>query len=156
MTEVFFLGVTLDICNTSGGIWFDQGEFGRIRNAATRHMEELDHLVKPGDGEKKPLPQQLLCPSCATPLEGYSYLGSSPIMLDTCSGCGGIFVEDGELKKICEFLESRNRPGRRSPMLTPEGEEAYDKLAAETTMNEHRARAVVGVMNELRQFVRYF
>jgi ribosomal protein S27AE len=62
---------------------------------ATREFEDLHHAMQQ--------PVKLanrLCPSCKGPLDAYQYQYSSPVTIEGCPDCGGVFLEDGELASI--------------------------------------------------------
>lgn len=128
MTEIDFLGVTLDVCPATGGIWFDQGELGRIRSASAEHFAHLDSLAIPNP-EALEMPDGLekLCPSCGTALEPYRFMVTSSIVLDTCNRCGGVFVEEGELDAMHDFIAAK-AAGRGLPSGTCK--EATERAAA--------------------------
>ena len=107
MNTLEFLGVTLDICPTTGGIWFDQGELGRIRAATAEHFHTLEEVAEPNVEPIPTLPRSRLCPVDATQLETFRYLACTNIELDSCPQCGGVFVEEGELARMHAFLAER-------------------------------------------------
>jgi Zn-finger nucleic acid-binding protein len=109
-------GVTLDTCGMCGGIWFDEGEMGRILREGPIALVKIEEEVIP---ELKAAPGSLsgrACPDCLEPLYKYHYCLNSPIELDGCAICGGFWVEDGELDKIQDWVvhgESRLKASER-------------------------------------------
>src|SRR5262245_43357377 len=125
--------VMLDVCPRCAGFWFDNTELRQVMRADPLALITL---------EEKHLPQvQLLpdanadrrCPDCQRLLDRYQYAYDSPITLDACANCEGIWVEDGELEKIDQVLWQHKHPS------TPE---------ALQRMKEERAQAALGVEHE--------
>src|SRR5437016_4634835 len=100
-TENHF-GVNLDVCPLCAGIWFDEGELGRVLHGGSAALVDLDEELVPEIHHKPELESRRECPVCRQPLSRYHYLYSSPIELDACAACNGFWVDDGELNKIQE------------------------------------------------------
>ena len=101
-----FQGVQIDSCPICAGIWFDARELGRIMKAGTHALAALEEAVKPA-GERETKPDERLCPVCHVPLHKFRYQYESPIELDTCASCHGLWVEDGELAMIQDWLDKQ-------------------------------------------------
>lgn len=109
MEDGEYLGVHLDTCPTCAGVWFDDGELRELAKAApsalkaldSRHVPELEILNVPG--------ARKVCPRCQTHLTTYSYRYNSPVLVDSCPQCSGIFVEDQELEAIYGLREGEAR-----------------------------------------------
>ena len=103
-------GVTLDICPDCAGIWFDADELRALLAKDVLALTEIEerntaHITQGAQG-----PSHLLCPDCDVVLEEYHYLYNSPIILHTCSRCGGFWVADGELAKMQTWLRQAHQP----------------------------------------------
>lgn len=102
MRRIEFNGLEIDICTDTGGIWFDQGELGDLLHGPREDFEALDQAAKPEgriDVDFR-ADSKRYCPRCNIPLYRYRYLHSTPIELDGCEACGGVYVDDGELGAI--------------------------------------------------------
>lgn len=100
MKSIVVLGVTIDVCPQTGGIWFDEGELQLIKGASVRAFVDLEKIAVP---EATPAPQAATarqCPNDQTPLRTYRYLFNSNVFLDECPKCGGIWIDDGELQSM--------------------------------------------------------
>jgi uncharacterized protein len=99
--------LTVDVCDGGcGGIWFDNGEIievddrdettgGMLTEIAERWASEVDHARKRA------------CPRCDGILMLKRQFGPrQPVEIDECPGCGGIWLDAGELKAIRETFES--------------------------------------------------
>lgn len=98
-------GVTLDICGC-GGVWFDNFEFkkfdephesageGLVNIDADKGLQ-IDHDKKRG------------CPKCSNIImRRHFYSAKRQTEIDECPGCGGIWLDGGELKVIRESFGS--------------------------------------------------
>ncbi len=123
------LGVTLDVCPTCAGIWFDADELTRLRQIDPTVLPRIDLQYQPVVERFDP-PWERLCPVCRVPLSRYNYLYTSNIQLDTCDQCGGIWVDDGELIKMNQVLQDA-----KTAEVPPE---AKAKMALAQAEAEHR------------------
>jgi len=115
-----FFGVLVDTCGTCGGIYFDEGEVSQIRaRGGDRAFEELDAIVQPAP-EYFNLEENLhrRCPNCLAGMHRFRYMYTSPVFLDSCESCGGIWIENGELTKMKNYLAAAKTAPK--PELTPE------------------------------------
>lgn len=101
-----FLGVLVDVCPTTGGIWLDSGELGRLQRAGDEALQQVDDQVTPAVETAKALTTRK-CPVCRIPLYQYRYLQTTEVILDGCEQCGGVFVDDGELGAMAGLLKER-------------------------------------------------
>ncbi len=112
LSEKVVYGLTVDVCDGGcGGIWFDKGEILNVDDRdelagaalieiAARWASAVDHARKRA------------CPRCADILMLKRQYDSHPqvVKIDECPGCGGIWLDAGELKAIREtFANSTER-----------------------------------------------
>jgi Zn-finger nucleic acid-binding protein len=88
----------IDGCSACGGVWLDKGE---LQGLANRQMDlwVAARTFKPTAAPRAPAHERV-CPSCNVRLEAFEYASLAGIELDRCLGCGGIWVDDGELDQI--------------------------------------------------------
>lgn len=106
MKQETVLGVQVDTCATCAGVWFDKDEL--------KQLQQRDELAFPAleDRFLPPLPavaeraNELRCPDCDALLTPYQYMYDSPIQLDICDFCSGIWVDDGELDKMYQWNQA--------------------------------------------------
>lgn len=125
MEEISLNNAKLDICKSCEGLWFDKNELqtiismpeNEIKSSIISSSWETDTIrnEKPSDGE-------LLCPRCDTILSRYYYSMLPDIVIDGCEDGCGIFTDDGEIKKIWDFLQESLKP------ISPEMKEKVDIL----------------------------
>ena len=85
--------VTLDVCQTCKGAWFDKGELNRLDESVWVDAEQ-EIEMRPAEGEH----QGLDCPSCPAELEAVSPSDAPDLIVDRCGSCGGFWLDDGELE----------------------------------------------------------
>jgi Zn-finger nucleic acid-binding protein len=112
---------TFDVCDTCGGIWFDEEEL--IRTARTfaegipGQTEEFTPILEENDVpppvvvQKKewPFEDGVACPVDGTTAERFVYSGDSGIILDKCKICGGIWFDGDELIHMARYLKPNSR-----------------------------------------------
>ncbi len=140
MRTVQFLGVDLDVCPTTGGIWFDEGEFGRMRRAINQ-LPQLEGLAQP-EVENQSHRGVRMCPNCGTALDSYRFLYSSPVELDGCGRCNGMWVDDGEIDAMVAVLQR----SKSAPPLTEEAAQAIAQMGVESEASIGRAQAVTALI----------
>jgi Zn-finger nucleic acid-binding protein len=100
--------VEVDWCPVCHGLWLDQDEIHELGAKSDAALEELRELVKQqGRDEEAPVGTGRPCPACAGKLT-LAILGTFNI--EHCTGCGGIFLDRGELDKMMYL--TRNRQDR--------------------------------------------
>jgi uncharacterized protein len=98
--------VELDFCDTCEGVWFDKDELEQVlrigeSDAAGTELapsfdSDMERLETPGMGGLK-------CPRCGSDMFRYNYAVSSGILLDNCENGCGLWLDDGEIRKIFEY-----------------------------------------------------
>lgn len=102
-----YYGVAVDICPACAGIWFDESELKALLQIDLLILLSLEDRAVPDVYYSPEETIQRRCPRCAIPLHPYRYLYDTPIELDGCAQCHGIWVENGELRKIHEVLQAQ-------------------------------------------------
>jgi Zn-finger nucleic acid-binding protein len=118
MNEEVYLNVTLDVCPTCAGIWFDDNELRDLMAQDADAPRKLEERYVPEVQTVPAVATPRRCPADGMPLQPYRYLYHSPIVLDACSECGGFWVQDGELMKMQQYLDSTR--GETEPEAPPE------------------------------------
>jgi hypothetical protein len=102
LTEMDVGTVRVDACRGGcGGIWFDARELRKVDDAAEREGEAL--LGIPRDPSRPLLAGRRHCTRCA---EAYPLMslpfgpGAVDVRIDECPGCGGRWLDAGELERI--------------------------------------------------------
>jgi Zn-finger nucleic acid-binding protein len=93
-------------------------ELSRIRSTAgDRAFDELDAIVQPDAGhEAVPENMHRKCPACMAAMRRFRYMYTSPVFLDSCDACGGVWIENGELQQMREYLRAA-KSGQEPPIV---------------------------------------
>ncbi|MEQ1822195.1 MAG: zf-TFIIB domain-containing protein [Fimbriimonadaceae bacterium] len=104
------LDFQVDVCAKCAGLWFDDGELTKLSKAGWAEMDSAEDRFVP-TVEPSQSDQMRSCPACRKPMEAFRYLYSSPVTLDSCPSCLGIWVEDGELRQMMLALgDAQSQP----------------------------------------------
>ena len=109
MTENFHT-VELELCPECEGIWFDAEELKRLLAADPIALIALEEHYHPHVTQQKIRQGVLLCPGCDGILHLYHYQYDSPIEVQACLDCGGFWVEENQLSKMQQWLDTHHHP----------------------------------------------
>jgi Zn-finger nucleic acid-binding protein len=140
--------VTVDACPRCAGVFFDEGEINRIRLDGNDRMAEVEEAIRPAEDftidyrtmSEKPR----ACPGCGSSMDKIRYLYNSPVMLDSCPKCAGVWVEDGELRHMRDVLEGSFDD--RGAKVRTEAYVAIAELQARTDANLMRVKRLERAM----------
>lgn len=107
LKSVLVKGVELDMCQSCDGVWFDKDELIKVINASTEELEVSsisDSLYADKLTQSPNKETGLVCPECSSRMDGIIYCYDSSINIDACRICGGIWLDDGEIKEIIEYV----------------------------------------------------
>jgi Zn-finger nucleic acid-binding protein len=106
LTRRDFDGLVLDTCSKCAGVYFDEGELTELRRRGEQALTALDEQVQPSELQHERHEECLrVCPGCGNGMHQFRYLYSSPVLLDSCEDCGGVWIDNGELKAMQEYLQ---------------------------------------------------
>lgn len=96
-----FGGVVIDICQSCKGLWLDWMELIKIDE---RHEGSGQALAAAMLSPRSNPPNrgQIPCPKCGIPMRIHNYGRAQSVKVDECYGCGGFFLDSGELRMIRE------------------------------------------------------
>ncbi len=102
-------GVEIDHCLACGGTWLDHGELERIGAFAGASAERLARAIREAPRGKKGARR---CPRCVrVKLRSFLLDAPSPVELDRCPRCNGIWLDRGEVERtIASFREGDEAP----------------------------------------------
>ncbi len=146
-------GVEIDICPQCSGIWFDEGELGKLADMDVKAFEGVSEVLKPPEEAPKgqvPGISERLCPRCGVRLFSHRYGGNSDIIIDSCDNCGGVFLDGGEFMKILRYLEEAKKP------LTPEEMALVRNIivGTEARFEQIKREATLGIFSRIARFFR--
>ena len=106
LEQIGFRGITVNECPGCQGRWFDRGELQKAKDNTDEDLRWLDfdpfvktekHFnVAPHEGEA--------CPKCTQKMTALTYANSG-VVIEKCEQCRGIWLRDGEFRKIIAYLE---------------------------------------------------
>src|SRR5262249_5095168 len=99
--------VNVDGCPTCGGLLFDARGLARLAHGPRSEMEALERQFQSSAAETAdagPL-QSRLCPACRAGMRTFEYPWAPGIRLEGCPSCHGVWIDDGELRRIEGTLE---------------------------------------------------
>lgn len=148
LTELTASGITVDVCEGGcGGVWFDNFELDKVDEA----HEPADDLLL--DVARDPAPvmdttARRQCPRCADLVMMRHFVSvRREVEVDECPGCGGLFLDHGELVAIRNQFASQDE---RSAAARDYFAELFDtELEAEAAQTEAHLRRA-------RKFARMF
>ena len=87
-------GTEVDICSGCHGLWLAPLELAAITG-------------KPADFPQPGTATPFTCPRCNGSLQERAYGGSPDLLVECCSGCGGIYLDRGEMLMIKERSKAK-------------------------------------------------
>jgi len=105
--------VELDTCDSCEGVWFDKDELRAVLDMdksamySTSVARSMDSAVERVETSGR---SEMKCPRCGSDLVRYNYQGYSGILLDGCDSQCGIWLDDGELKKLFDYMARASKP----------------------------------------------
>ncbi len=145
-----YYGVAVDICPACAGVWFDESELKALMQVDPLILLSLEDRAVPDVVYADEETVDRRCPRCAIALHPYRYMYDSPIELDGCNQCHGIWVENGELRHIHEELMARraSEPGEEERRRV-----AIAQYALESQEQVDRANMLTSLFSLLRKRV---
>jgi Zn-finger nucleic acid-binding protein len=98
MSEVMVDDVAIDRCTACAGIWLDALELDKIL-AVRRSAKQVDVGRQTGR-QKLPEQKKYLCPRDRSDLIVMTDMGQKHVKYESCTVCGGIFLDAGELTDL--------------------------------------------------------
>jgi len=88
----------IDHCAACGGLWLDHKELSRLDDNFFLDVEDIEF----DDSEATEQDQALTCPRCdgAPQLKKVHPAGFEQLVLDTCPGCHGFWLDKGGLEQM--------------------------------------------------------
>ena len=85
--------VSVDICWTCSGIWFDEGEMRKVQDLGIE--KTAPSWADPWD--MNVIKKDAKCPKCVVPLKAVRNMRDLRIVQDMCPKCFGVWLDGGEL-----------------------------------------------------------
>lgn len=141
-------GVSVDVCeNGCKGIWFDHGELGKLdeRNeGAGAALQSALRSPRRSDGNRG----VIRCPKCDIPMHTHRYARARAVDVDECYGCGGFFLDSGELTELRDHHMSDAEVAAFADQMTGTVP-GYAQELADVQVAQRRAEAIAKLMKLL-------
>ncbi len=95
--------VEVDECSKCGGMWFEEDELRRAKDASEADLNWMDFEIWKNKDKFKAESRNLSCPKCSQILVAVNY-ADTKTEIDYCANCKGVWLDQGELKKIIDAL----------------------------------------------------
>lgn len=142
-----YYGIAVDVCPACASIWFDESELKALLQIDPLSLLSLEDRAAP---DVYYTPEEVInrrCPRCAIPLHAYRYLYDSPVELDGCAQCHGIWVENEELRHLYEILQVQRA-------MEPDAEEKRRLAIAQYEMESQERRDRANMLASLFSLLR--
>lgn len=106
LKEVPFQGVKVDSCSSCKGYWFEKDELRKAKDEKEESLNWMDIDLWENDEKFRITKDEILCPDCGMPLYEVNY-GDSNIKVDVCNVCEGMWLDEGEFRKIIKYLKEK-------------------------------------------------
>ena len=120
--------VTVDVCHAGcGGVWFDNKEL-RSLDEPSEPAEEVVALYRKTDVD---LNRRRSCPKCddTVMMQHFSSVHHE-VLVDECPGCGGVWLDAGELAAIREeFDTAADRRRAATTVTNPAQQQMAEEMA---------------------------
>ena len=127
MTSVEHHHITIDICDTCKGAWFDAGELKALIAAELQERDDIPDapVTKPGAviTPDNITENKRICPRCDAPMHKVNYGYDSNVVVDHCTACDGVWTDTGEVYKLAVYM--KGNPTRRALGEALLGESRY-------------------------------
>ncbi len=137
--------VEVDACHGGcGGIWFDAFEMQKMDQPEEKAGEQLLSVAR-DPAVTVDLERRRNCPRCdGIVMLRHSHKNSGSVIIDECPGCGGFWLDAGELAMIRESFEAVNAKRKHTQVLL---EELKKKSLAElnTEKQKHRTHTITTI-----------
>jgi Zn-finger nucleic acid-binding protein len=110
-------GVLLDVCPNCGGIWLNGDELKGVLASDPNTIAGIEATVHPHVEQRRLGPSRLFCPDNNVPLDEYHYMYNSPVLIHSCTVCGGMFIHADELPLMQQWFEKSHQPPTRDEAL---------------------------------------
>ena len=130
--------ILLDECSQCGGVWYDNDELRRAKDAEDPDLAWLDFKFMEHEDLCAPSNCASNCPACNSALVSLEY-DKTGVVIDACPACAGIWLDAGEFASIMQSLEDEAVSMDLSDYLRAALREAREIISGpESRMSEWR------------------
>jgi len=106
-------GVMLETCDSCEGIWFDPEELIKIIQIPEEELRVSNIASSLEESHEDDFHEsgfRTTCPKCGETMEVQTYSYDSGIKMDKCNSCGGVWLDDGEIKSVIDYCAKNKTP----------------------------------------------
>jgi Zn-finger nucleic acid-binding protein len=107
LKEKTFYGTKVDYCSSCKGYWFESDELRKAKDKKEEKINWVDVNLWKDEDNFKASEVGKKCPDCELPLYEINY-GDSEIKIDVCKICEGVWLDNGEFRKIIKYLKEKS------------------------------------------------
>ena len=110
LDTIEYEGIVLETCDVCCGEWLNADELDKVTCIREKKFNEeecraiAESLTITGV-RIDDVDRDLVCPNCSCITDAINYGGDTGIVLERCAGCGGFWLDDGELEKVQMVIE---------------------------------------------------
>lgn len=149
LQELEVEGVTVDVCKGGcGGIWFDNFEIKKLDEEHELAGEELLDVER-DESIVVDYSKRIKCPKCDdVVMKMHFFSVKKSVEVDECPGCGGFWLDAGELREIRGLYETEEE---REKAAHEYFDEAFgEKLKAQQIENVEKLAKAKKIANMFR------
>lgn len=140
----------MNVCSNCGGLWFGPQELTKVVADGVAALDELMGFEPVESHDVRPL-SRYMCPVCSIPLHRNQLAGEPEILINTCYGCGGVFLEASVLAKLDDIYKKLG--GTPAPTMSPEVQAAAAELDQLTEADHEQAAAMRALLQRRMMFL---
>jgi len=133
--------VQIDQCRQCDGMWFDQDELRKAKDAVEPDLNWLDLEIWRREEDFQVQSSSIACPKCDAPLAAVAY-GETGVVIDYCAHCEGTWLDGGEFERIIAALVEEVA-----------GKDVPDYVAASLDEAQELLAGEEGAISEWRDFL---
>ncbi|MBW8034241.1 MAG: hypothetical protein FVQ79_00820 [Planctomycetes bacterium] len=103
LNEKMLNDVQVDECHTCKGMWLEDDELRKAKDAADKDLNWMDFEIFKHADQFKTEPRKLPCPKCRKTLVAINY-GDTGVQINYCPDCKGTWLDKDEFKEIIAAL----------------------------------------------------
>jgi len=110
LQSIEYEGIVIENCPGCQGQWLDVTELKKVVTIREKrfdpdHRRAIAEAVKITSVDLRQVDRDLQCPKCFGQTDAVNYGGDTGIIIDKCSNCDGIWLDNDELEKIQMIVE---------------------------------------------------
>ena len=103
LNEKMLKDVQIDECHACKGMWFEDDELRKAKDAADNDLNWMDFEIFKNADKFKTEPKKLPCPQCSKTLVAINY-GDTDVQINYCPDCKGTWLDKDEFRDIIKAL----------------------------------------------------